>query len=78
MDKRWAGVGRLLGIGWYIVACIVLGALGGHWIGQKLGGVGYEVALTVVGLILGLLLAFIGVYRIIKPIINYDKDKGNN
>ena len=77
MDKRWAVV-RLIGIGWYIVACIILGTLGGHWIGQKLGGVGYEVLLTIVGLILGLVVAFIGVYRIVKSTFTNDKDKGNN
>ena len=77
MGKRWAGALRLIGIGWYIAACIILGTLGGHWIGEKLGGVDYEVSLTIVGLILGLAVAFVGVYRIIKSTLTDNNDKGN-
>lgn len=77
MGKRWAGAIRLIGIGWYIVACIILGTLGGHWIGQKLGGVTYEVILTIVGLILGLIIAFVGVYRIVEFTIMNNNDKSN-
>ena len=77
MGKRWAGVVRLIGIGWYIAACIILGTLGGHWIGQKLGGDSNEIILTIVGLILGLIVAFVGVYRIVKSTLTNSNDKGN-
>lgn len=77
MGKRWAGAIRLIGIGWYIVACIILGTLGGHWIGQKLGDVTYEVILTIVGLIFGLIIAFVGVYRIVEFTIMNNNDKSN-
>jgi len=77
MGKRWAGVIRLIGIGWYIAACIILGTLGGHWIGQKLGGDSNEIILTVVGLILGLIVAFVGVYRMVKSALTNNNDKGN-
>ena len=77
MGKRWVGAIRLLGIGWYIVACIILGTLGGHWIGQKLGGVSNEIILTIVGLILGLIVAFVGVYRMVKSTLTNNNDKGN-
>jgi hypothetical protein len=78
MDKRWAGVLRLIGIGWYIAACILLGTLGGRWVGQKVGGNSSEVIFTILGLILGLIVAFLGVYRMVKSTLTNDKDKGNN
>ncbi len=78
MDKRWAGVLRLIGIGWYIAACIFLGTLGGRWVGQKVGGNSSEVIFIVLGLILGLIAAFLGVYRMVKSTLTNDKDKGNS
>ena len=73
MDKRRAGVLRLIGIGWYIIACILLGTLGGRWVGQKVGGSGIEVLFTILGLILGLIVAFLGVYRMVKSTLTNDK-----
>jgi len=78
MDKRWAGILRFLGIGWYIIACILLGTLGGRWVGQKVGGNSSEVIFTVLGLILGLIVAFLGVYRMVKSTLTNDKDNGNS
>jgi uncharacterized membrane protein YqgA involved in biofilm formation len=78
MGKRWAGGIRLIGIGWYIAACILLGALGGRWIGQKLDGRSSETILTIVGLFLGLIVASLGVYRMVKSTLTNDKDKGNS
>jgi apolipoprotein N-acyltransferase len=77
MGKRWAGVIRFVGIGWYIAACIILGTLGGRWVGQKLGG-NSETILTIAGLFLGLIAAFLGVYRMVKSTLTNDKDKGNS
>jgi ATP synthase protein I len=78
MDKRWAGILRFSGIGWYIIGCILGGTLGGRWIGQKIGGSGMEVLFTILGLILGLIVAFLGVYRMVKSTLTNDKDKGNS
>ena len=79
MGKRWAGVIRFVGIGWYIAACILLGAFGGRWIGQKVDGHSSEVIFTILGLVLGLIAAFLGVYRMFRTIEtdNQDKGKGN-
>jgi uncharacterized protein YneF (UPF0154 family) len=77
MGTRWAGAIRLIGIGWYIAACILLGALGGRWIGQKLDGRSSEVIFTILGLIGGLIVAFFGVYRMVKSALTNNNDKGN-
>ncbi len=68
MGRGSVAVFRLVGIGWYIGSSIVLGALGGRWLGQKLGGDGLEAILTIVGLLLGVLVAFYGTYRMLKAI----------
>lgn len=79
MGNRWAAVLRFIGIGWYIATCIVLGTLGGRWLGQKLDGSSNEALFTLLGLGLGLLVAFYGVYRMLKALLasNKDEDKGN-
>ncbi len=73
MDRFQAAL-RLIGLGWYVGICIVLGILGGRWLDAKLhtGGI-----LIVVGLIVGLAVAFYGVYRMILPNINKKQNKGN-
>jgi cytochrome b561 len=53
---------RLTGLGWYVALCIVIGILGGLWLG-KLSG---QVALFVlIGTVLGSVIAFYGVYRMV-------------
>ena len=48
---------RLVGIGFYVAFCIVLGTLGGRWLDGRLDT---GVLLTVIGLLLGLGLALYG------------------
>jgi ATP synthase protein I len=69
MDK-WGPAVRLIGIGFYISACIVGGIVGGLWLDQKLDT---KPIFLLVGLILGLILAFWGVYQMIAPMVNKDK-----
>lgn len=68
--KRWEGAARLVGLGWYVGICIVLGLLGGFWLDGKFGT---KPLLTIVGLVLGLALAVYGVYRMILPGIKGDR-----
>lgn len=57
---------RLTGLGWFVAVCIVLGILGGLWLGNLTG----QVALLVlVGTVLGSVVAFYGVYRMIIPAV---------
>ena len=76
MGKRWAEAFRFVGIGWYIAACILLGALGGRWVGQQLDFSSSEVIFTLLGLFLGLLVAFFVVYRMLKAIVSDKETKG--
>jgi hypothetical protein len=68
--NKWIPALQVTGIGFYIAACIVGGALIGWWLGGKL--------YMIVGLLVGLVLAFYGAYRMIRPLIKASKDKENN
>ena len=57
---------RLTGLGWYVAACIVVGIIGGVWLGNLTG----QVALLVLaGAVIGSVTAFYGVYRMVLPAI---------
>jgi len=64
---------QLLGIGFYVVVCIAGGAGLGWWLGGK------KPVFIIIGLVIGLILAFYGAYRMIRPLIdsNNKQDKGN-
>ena len=77
MDRRLAALG-LTGVGFFVGVSIVAGVLGGRWLDGKLNS---EPLWTIVGLILGIGVAFYGVYTMIRPFIdNQDnrRDKGNS
>jgi F0F1-type ATP synthase assembly protein I len=54
---------RLLGIGWYFALCIVLGIVGGVLLDRQ---VGKDHIFTLIGLFLGLILAFFGGYTMLR------------
>ena len=63
---------RLMGLGWYVALCIVLGIVGGVWLGNLTG----QIALMVlIGTVLGSVIAFYGVYRMVLPAI-YGSKRG--
>ena len=63
---------RLIGIGWYFAVCIVAGVIGG----ALLDGVAdTKPLLTLLGLTLGLVLAFYGGYQMLMDVIRPDKEK---
>ena len=64
-----------MGVGWYIGTYIVLGVLGGLWFDDKFNT---TPIMVIVGLIVGVIIAFYGVYRMILPTINRKQDKGKN
>jgi len=72
--KRWETALRLLGLGWYIGACIVLGVAGGIWLDNKFG---VKPIFVISGLLIGIVTAFYGAYKMIIPNLNGDNgDKG--
>jgi uncharacterized membrane protein len=71
MDK-WIPALRLTGIGFYIATCIVGGVLLGWWLGDK------NTLYWVIGLLAGLVIAVYGVYRMIRSIINEQKNREND
>ena len=73
--KRWEAAFRLIGVGWYVSGCIVLGVVAGIWLDNKLNT---KPLLVIVGLILGIVVAFYGVYRMILPNINKKQNKGKS
>ena len=66
MNRVPAAVG-LLGIGWYFALSIVAGVVGGLLLDDWLGT---EPLLTLLGLLLGLLLAFWGGYKLLMQVIS--------
>ena len=72
MDRRqWLDILRLLGLGWYVVTAIGIGVAGGllidHWADTA-------PVLTLVGLALGILAAFWGMFRMVSPLLKRNTD----
>ena len=70
--SRWEAAFKLVGLGWYVGTCIVLGVVGGLWLDNKFNT---KPILVIVGLIVGIIIAFYGVYRMILP--NFNNKKRN-
>ena len=69
---RWGLALRFIGVGWFIAVSILLGVLGGHWLDDKLGT---APLMVIAGLILGLIVAFYGVYRMLLPLMRSKRDE---
>lgn len=72
--NRWEAAFRFTGVGFYIGACIVGGVYLGVWLDKK---VDISPLFTLLGLGLGLFLAFYGTYRMLIPAIGNRKDEGD-
>lgn len=73
--NRWAAAFRLTGVGFYIGGCIVGGVFFGLWLDEK---VDISPLFTLLGLGLGLFVAFYGTYRMLLPAMGRGKDKGDD
>ena len=67
---RWALALRLLGLGWYIAFCIILGIVGGVWLDRWLNT---RALFTLLGVVVGSVLAFYGVYKMIVPLLGENR-----
>ena len=63
---------RLIGIGWYLAFCIILGVVGGVLLDRVAGT---APLLTLVGLLLGLFFAFYGGYRMLMDVLQPKQDR---
>ena len=61
---------QLLGVGWYVAICIIGGLFGGLWLDGKLGVLP---VFTLPGIILGTVMAFYGMYKMLLPLLNNDR-----
>jgi ATP synthase protein I len=73
--NRWVAVLRVVGVGFYIGGSIILGVLAGSWLDGMLNT---KPVLVIVGLILGIVVAFYGVYIMVRPFIGNKQNKGNS
>ena len=74
MDKRLAALG-MLGVGFFVAASIILGVVGGNWLDGKLDS---APLFLIIGLVLGIVVAFYGVYAMLRPFLSDRQDKGNS
>lgn len=68
----WVLALRLTGLGWYVAICIVLGVVGGVWLDKLIGTTPLFILL---GTVLGSVVAFWGLYRMVAPIMYGSKDR---
>ncbi len=69
--SKWESVLRLTGVGFFIGISIVLGVFLGLWVDGKLG----TKIFWLVGLILGLVVAFYGIFKMLLPLLHDTQDK---
>ncbi len=69
--QRLPPAARLIGIGWYFVVCIVGGLLGGVLLDRLVDS---RPLLTLLGLMLGLLVAFYGAYHMLIEVLRSNQD----
>jgi len=73
--SRWAAAFRLLGVGFYVAVCILGGVLAGIWLGDKFAN---RPLFVLLGLAVGLVVAFTGVYRMIRLVMDNKRGEENN
>ena len=57
---------RLMGLGWYVALSIILGAGGGLWLDGRLDTLPL---FTLIGVLLGTVLAFYGLIKMVRPLM---------
>ena len=73
--RRWVAALRLTGVGFFIASCIVLGIIAGLWLDNKLDT---KPIFVIAGLVLGIVVAFYGVYQMLLPFIGNKRNKESN
>ncbi|MCD6299573.1 MAG: AtpZ/AtpI family protein [Dehalococcoidales bacterium] len=70
--NKWGMGLRVTGVGFYVGGSVILGVFGGRWLDTKLDITPVGV---IAGLLLGLVVAFYGVWKMLAPFIGKKKDK---
>lgn len=65
---------RLVGVGFFIAGSIVIGITLGRWLDNRLNT---KPILVIAGLILGIIVAIYGVYRMLLPLLGKRQNKRN-
>ncbi|MBM3942024.1 MAG: AtpZ/AtpI family protein [SAR202 cluster bacterium] len=73
--SRWTVALRVTGLGWYVATCVVLGVVGGYWLDRLLGTTPLFILVLTV---LGSIVAFYGIYKMIVPVLYGDKNWGED
>lgn len=69
----WALALRLMGVGWYVAASVVIGIVGGFFVDRWLGT---TPVFIILGVIFGTTVAFYGLYRMVQPLMG-DQEQGS-
>jgi ATP synthase protein I len=72
MEKLGPAI-KLIGSAFYIGLCILLGVIGGVWLDKKLET---QPIFVLIGLVLGLVMAFWGFYQMVIPLIKENSKQG--
>lgn len=72
--QGWRAALGVLGVGWYIAIAIILGLLCGIWVDGRFGT---KPVFTIIGLVIGVITAVYGVYKMILPFIKNKQGKGD-
>ena len=73
--SRWEEALRFTGVGFFIGGSIVLGVFAGLWLDSKFNT---GPILVIIGLFLGITVAFYGVFRMLLPLMGRKGDKEND
>ena len=73
--SRWVAALRLVGVGFFIGGSIIGGVLAGLWLARQFNT---EPILVIAGLLLGITVAFYGVYEMLLPLLGEKKDRGDS
>ena len=73
--SRWVAALRLTGVGFFIGGSIFLGVFAGLWLDNRLNT---APVFILIGLVLGIAVAGIGVYQMLLPLLGNKRNKENN
>ena len=71
----WVLAVRLTGLGWYVALCIVFGVVGGLALDGLLET---KPLFMLLGILLGSVVAFWGLYKMVQPLMNATATQGKN